>query len=86
MKKKLIVWLCILALLLSVLSFVGCKDKNGNDGPEGGDPSTEQGPGTEGGGPTDPTEPTPGGPGEEQNPTPDEVQGGNDPYVPDQEW
>ena len=77
--KKLIAWLCVLALLLCLVSFVGCKKTP----PEGGDESTEQTPGgNPGGDPGTGTPETPGGPTE----GPSEVQGGNDPYVPDQEW
>jgi hypothetical protein len=81
MKKKLIAWLCVLAMLLCLVSFVGCK---GGQTPEGNEPTDDPTPGPgEGGNPPA----NPEGPEIPAGPTvPDEVQGGNDPYVPDQEW
>lgn len=78
--KKWIALLCAMALLLCMLTFVGCG--GGEETPEGEEPEVETpGGDTPGGGET-PGGETPGG-----NPdVPKEEQGGNDPYVPDIEW
>ena len=85
--KRWIALLCVMALLLSMLAFVGCQNNEG-DTPDGETPGGET-PGGETPGGDNPGGGNPGGdnPGGDTTPTvPDESQGGNDPYVPDIEW